>query len=126
MPSPERGGYQPEEPRRQEQEPVPYHRAARFAHERASARTYQALQDLAFSSPADLSVYRFLLDQAAYVAVLGEPPTAELDQRIVTHLAAGEPAELPRGILLALNECRQRARHIGPWVEGHYGPDPGP
>ena len=123
MSSPERGGYRPEEPRQPEREPLPYYRAARFAHERQSARTYQALQDLVYASPADLSVYRFLLDQTAYVTVLGERPTPDLDGTIAAQLASGEPAELPRGILLALNERRQRARRLGPWVEGHYGPD---
>ena len=124
MPSPERGGYQPEELRREEKEPLPYYRAARFAGERQSAHTYQALQDLVYASPADLSVYRFLLDQAAYVTVLGERPAPALDGTIAAHLAAGEPAELPRGVLVALAQRRQRARRLGPWVEGHYGPDP--
>ena len=126
MSSAERGGYRPEESRQPEREPVPYYGAARFVHERQSARTYQALQDLVYVSPADLSVYRFLLDQTAYVTVLSEPPLADLDRTITAHLASGVPAELPRGILLALTERRQRARRIGPWVEGHYGPDPDP
>lgn len=122
MPSAERGGYHPDEPGQPERGSLPYYRAAHFAQERQSAQAYRALQDLVFASPVDLSVYRFLLEQNAYVTVLGEPPPPALDQTITTHLAAGEPAVLPRGVLLALARRRQHARHVGPWVEGHYGP----
>ncbi len=123
MPSPERGpGGPPEQPRRPEHEPVPYHRTARFADERTAADVYTALQDTIFSAPCDLSAYRFLLDQAPHVAVLGEAPPAELDAHLEELLAPGEPATLPHSVLQVLSERRRQMSRRGPWSEGHYRP----
>ena len=123
MPSPERGpGGPPEQPHRSEQEAVPYHRTARFADDRTAAGVYQHIQATIFTTPCDLSAYRFLLDQAPHVAVLGTPPPPDLDHRLEELFAPGEPATLPRSVLQALVERRRQMGRRGPWVEGHYRP----
>jgi hypothetical protein len=38
-------------------------------------------------------------------------------------LAAGEPSELPEGILGFLRLRREEMRRLGPWVERHHRPD---
>jgi len=79
-------------------------------------------------SKCDLSAYRFQqpqIDQASYVAVLGEPPPEELARKIERLLAAGEPIELPDEVLRFFVERRKQAIQAGPWVEGHYRPGKG-
>ena len=123
MPSPEG------EPRSQppegspEQEPVPYHRAFRFNTERPARRAYFQAQDILFNTPeCDLSAYRFLIRQLWHVAVLGEPPPEELEQKIQGILSRGEPVTLPPEILKLLAEHRAQATKQAPWVERHYRP----
>ena len=95
MPSLEVGpGGSPDQPRRQEQEPVPYHRTARFADELLARRVYAAVQDTLFATPCDVSAYRFLLNQIPHVAVLGTQPPDDLDTQLQSLLAAGELATL--------------------------------
>ena len=124
MPSPEHGGPHPGEPshREQEHEPVPYHRAARFADERRSARTYRSVQDALFAAACDLSAYRVLINRVPHVAVVGEPPPADLDRRLDHLLAAGEPVALPDAVLTTLAARRAQAARLGPWIEGHHRP----
>src|SRR5215210_6138117 len=106
MPSPERppqpGG--PDDRPRPEQEPGPYLRAARFAGERPAGQVYFQLQETIYTAdPNDLSVYRLRLREVWHVAILGERPPAELDQRITAILAAGESVTLPADIVAALH-----------------------
>ena len=123
MPSPEHGpGGPAEQPSRPENEPVPYHRTARFADDRTAAGVYQRIQDTIFTVPCDLSAYRFLLDQAPHVAVLGAPPPPELDTQLAAMLAAGEPATLPGVVLQVLTERRRQMSGGSVWTEGHYRP----
>ena len=123
MPSPERGPSGPsEQPRQPEHEPVPYHRTARFADDRTAAGVYQRIQETIFSAPCDLSAYRFLLDQAPHVTVLGAPPPPELDGHLEAMLGTGEPATLPSSVLQALSERRRQMSGQGFWREGHYRP----
>ncbi len=124
MPSPERGpDGPPEQPRRPEHEPVPYHRTARFAGEGPAGVAYAAAQRAIFAGPAnDLSAYRFQLNRVFHVAVLGERPPADLDQQLAAILATGETAQLPRDVLQALSDRRARAIQQDPWTEGHYRP----
>ncbi len=124
MPSPEYGpGDPPEQPRRQEDEPVPYHRTARFAGEQPAGRAYFSAQRAIFDGPPnDLSTYRFQLNHIYHVAVLGEAPPAELDRQLTDILASGEPAALPSDVLRALTDRRNQAITRGPWSEGHYRP----
>ena len=123
MPSPERGpGGPSEQPRRPDDEPVPYHRTAHFADELVARRVYAAVQDTLFATPCDVSAYRFLLNQEPHVAVLGAPPPAELDERLRSFLAEGSPATLPPDVLAALAERRRRMSRGRTWMEGHYRP----
>ena len=124
MPSPEHGPTGPaEQPRRQEDEPVPYQRASRFADEPAAGRAYDAAQRAIFVGPPnDLSAYRFQLNTIYHVAVLGEPPPAALAAQLTEILASGEPATLPYDVLAALAERRRQLRRHGFWTEGHYRP----
>src|SRR5690349_5954909 len=118
MPSGERGEYQPAS------QTDPYYIASRFGLERPSQRAYARLQETIFGAGANLSAYRFILNRAWYVAVLGDPPPDKLDRRLRRVLATGEPCVLPTPILGYLQERRVRAKGLGPWVEGHYGSEP--
>ena len=124
MPSPEHGlGGPPEQPQQPETEPVPYHRTARFADEPSAGLAYTAAQRAIFEGPPnDLSAYRFQLNTVYHVAVLGEPPPAELDQQLTEILSTGEPATLPPDVLAALAERRRQMSRRGFWSEGHYRP----
>ena len=124
MPSPERGPSEPtEQPRRREDEPVPYHRTARFADEPSAGLAYGAAQRAIFDGPPnDLSAYRFQLNTIYHVTVLGEPPPADLDDQLTEILASGEPAILPAEVLAALAERRRQMSRRGFWSEGHYRP----
>jgi len=119
MPSPER-------PRgsEAEHEPQPYSRAARFPGEQPAGRAYCQAQDAIYRAreEVDLSAYRFHLDRVWHVAVLGESPPAELDERLQQILAAGEPTDLPADILQQLLARRAQASQLGGWVEGHHRP----
>src|SRR5438552_2435392 len=119
MPTPER----PETQGHHEAEPVPYHRAARFAGERAAGRVYGQLQAAVYArTDCDLSVYRILLDRVSHVAVLGLPPPMDLDRRIMRLLARGELVELPPPVLATLAARRAESIREGPWVERHHRP----
>src|SRR5262245_47176804 len=113
MPSPELGGGppDPENQPRHELEPVPYVRAALFADELTAKTAYFAAEETVrvAQTECDLSVYRLLLAHVSHVAVIGEPPPTEVDASLRTILATGEPATLPRGVLLALAQRRQQA-----------------
>jgi hypothetical protein len=122
MSSPERPGGQAEEPRK-EHEQAPYCLAARFKSETPAKLAYFSAQDLIFGDErADLSAYRFLLDQVSHVALVGKPPPDDLQKKLETLLSKGEPTSLPPDILQALNQRRTEAKNIAPWVEAHYRP----
>jgi hypothetical protein len=118
MPSPERGGYQPE---RERKEP-PFHQAARFTEERLAGRVYKQAEQTIYENDCDLSTYRLQVDRAWHVAVLGEVPPQALAGQLQTILAAGEPTTLPREVLTLLMERRRQAGKVAPWVERHYRP----
>ena len=121
MPSPE-GEPRPSEGK-PEQEPAPYHRASRFRGESSSRRAYTQAQDILFNTPeCDLSAYRFLLRQLWHVAVLGESPAEDLEQKLQEILDRGQPVDLPPDILKFLSERRDQATKEAPWVERHYRP----
>jgi hypothetical protein len=101
-------------------EPIPYLRAARFGGERPAGRAYNEAQELIFRDPGcELSVYRLQLDRTWHVAVLGEQPREDLEQRLQAILSRGEPASLPEEILRELARRRAQATKLGPWVERH-------
>ena len=116
MPSAERGEQPPEQER--------YYKASRFPGEEQAGRAYFKAQDTIFEAKdrAELSAYRFHLDEIYHVAVVGERPRARLERKIERILASGEAVELPEDILDALWERRELARQINPWVEAHHRP----
>ncbi len=124
MSSPERGPGGPSEPpRRHEYEPAPYHRTARFAGEQPVGGADTADQQAIFAGPSnELSTYRFLLNRALNVSVLGELPPAEMDRQMTEFLATGGLADLRSDVFRALSERRRQAITRGPWSEGHYRP----
>src|SRR3712207_2352312 len=104
MPSPEGGfrGYSdPEEPNNQpnkehKEMEGPYYMASRFRSELPAKLAYTQAQELIFHDrKADLSAYRFLLDDASHVAVVGSAPHDRLQKRLEKILSYGEPAALP-------------------------------
>jgi hypothetical protein len=117
MPSPE---HPP--PPGPEREPRPFCLAARFRAEATAGRSYARAQQAIFAADCDLSAYRFQLDQAWHVAVLGAPPTEELTTTLTTLLATGESVTLPAEVVQLLAKRRAEQRRFGSWVEGHYRP----
>lgn len=130
MPSEQLGGRQQEPNRerqerqeRQEREQPPYYQAARFDGERPAGQAYQQAQKAVYEDrESDLSAYRFQLERVYHVAVLGEPPSAETDEKLAQILAEGELTALPLDVLKALQERRTQMKQQGCWVEGHYRP----
>jgi hypothetical protein len=119
MPSPESrpGG------RSHEQEPVPYYRAARFRGEKPAGRAYNQAQAAIFTAEdCDLSTYRFHLNKVWHVAVLGQAPPPELEQRLEHTLSGGEPTTLPEDMVRVLAGRRAQATQLGPWIERHQRP----
>jgi hypothetical protein len=99
-----------------------YCRAARFRSQGAAGRSYEQAQELLYASPCDLSAYRFLLDQVAFVAVIDELPSEDLERKLMAILAAGESVSLHDDILKQLAARRAQATQLGAWVEGHHRP----
>ena len=124
MASPERGPDGPEEPVSREHEPVPYHRAARFAGEQPAGRAYTQAQRVIYEAPqpVDVSVFRLQLNRLWHVAALGLVPPAPVLQALETILATGEPAERPAEVWQTLRQRRAQAARQGPWVERHHRP----
>lgn len=97
--------------------------AFRFAGERPAARAYFRAQELIFATPdADLSVFRFLLEQVSHVAVIGNKPRRETTQRLERICSAGLPVTLTPDILRRLQQRREDAMKEGDWVERHHRP----
>jgi hypothetical protein len=96
MPPPEGEPRQPPPEGKPEQEPVPYYHTARFHYEAPARRAHFQAQELLFRTPdADLSAYRFLLQQIWHVAVLGESPPEDLAKQLETVFARGDPLSCP-------------------------------
>jgi hypothetical protein len=111
-----------------EQEKAPYYKAARFTDEKPSSRAYRRAQDLIYRASCELSTYRIQLRTAPgtglvwHVAVIGERPGEDLEQKLTTILAIGKPTPLPDEVLKILAERRRQAKRLGPWVERHQWP----
>ncbi len=122
MPSPERGGPRQKEPKKEDEQP-PYYQAARFEGERPAGQAYLQAQEVIFKDrKSDLSAYRFQLERVYHVAVVGEPPSRETDEKLARILSEGELTSLPPDILKALYRRRNQMKQHGEWVEGHYRP----
>jgi hypothetical protein len=106
-----------------EQEPIPYHRAARLRGKRPAGEAYVQAQDAIYGTPVcDLSVYRFHINRIWHVAALGELPPEDLAQKLQEILSTGEATALPPQVLKLLIERRNQAMREGPYVERHYRP----
>jgi hypothetical protein len=114
-----RGEHYP--PRERKDDLPAFHRSARFTGESPAGLAYQQAQEALYSGPPnDLSTFRLLLNDAWYVAVLGQEPPQSLHDQLTTLLASGEPADLPPALWQALNLRRKQAIRQAPWVERHY------
>ena len=107
------------------QEPMPYYQAARFPNKAAAGAVYIPLQTLVFEeqNECELSVYRLKITQGWHVVVLGETPDDTLHQQIEALLSKGTIVNLHHerpDVIDYLQSRRAQARHIAPWVEGHY------
>lgn len=104
-----------------EQESIPYYKAARFKGEESAVQAYFQTQEAIFKVPeCDVSAYRFHINRIWHVAVLGETPREDLDQKLHEILSTGEPVSLPPYLLKFLTKRRNQAIKKGPWVERHY------
>ncbi|MCZ7570763.1 MAG: hypothetical protein M5U01_19560 [Ardenticatenaceae bacterium] len=119
MPSPEKPG---EEPQKEEEPKPAYCKAARFASEESAGQAYFQTQEAILNVPCDLSTYRFQLQQIWHVAVVGEPPSEELEQQLDEILSGGARTSLPPEILFFFQERRRQAAKFGSRVERHYRP----
>lgn len=95
---------------------------ARFRRDPAAKRVYNQIQEAIRATPCDLSVFNLRLDGEPIVVVVGDQPTADLDEHIHRYLAAGSPTDLPQHVITLLRERSIEERRKGPWSEGHYGP----
>src|SRR3954471_4154373 len=108
-----------------EQEPRSYQRAAHFFGERPAGRAYSQARNAIFAAEdCDLSVFRVQFDRDCLVAVLGEPPPAELDRQLERILSRGDPATLSAEMSEALTARRAEMTKLGPWVERQIYPSP--
>jgi hypothetical protein len=101
-----------------------YYQAARFpAGERPAGVAYFQIQRLIYQDrDCDLSVFRFQLQRIYHVAVLGEPPQPNLEAKLSSALANGQPTLLAEEVLRILQQRRAQATRQGPWVERHWRP----
>ncbi len=107
-----------------ERQPVPYHRAARFAAEAPARTAYFAAQGavLGYEGQVDLSTYRVQIDAIYHVVVLGAEPPAALGARIDAILATGEAATLhPTVLTRHAARRREQSRH-GSSIARHHRP----
>jgi len=120
MPSPEgRGGPPHQGEPSKEQEQQPYYLAAWFYAEPSAEQTYfHVRQLLSGDERADLSVYRFLLNEISHLVVIGAQPPEDLDGQLRSAMSTGEPILLPSTVVKALHQIQ-----YGFWIEGHYRPD---
>ena len=124
MVSPEdKVGRSPEPEQPNEQEFNPYYLASRFNSDRTSGRVYFQAQELIFNAPdSELSAFRFQIDRIYHVAVVGDKPQPELEDRLTNLLSAGESVTLSTMVLKLLVARRQQQIKHGPWIERHYRP----
>ncbi len=101
-----------------------YYLASRFKGERPSGRAYFQAQEFIFSHSSDLelSVYRMQIDSVYHVAVLGDKPPQDAEDKLKDILSAGEYTQLPSMLLKVLIVKRWQETKHGPWVERHYRP----
>jgi hypothetical protein len=82
--------------------PAPYYLAAAFFDEQRAGRAYNRAAELLFATEGcDLSAYRFYVGPTWYVAIVGEPPAAALEQQLRRILMYGRLTPLPPEVCLS-------------------------
>ncbi len=99
-----------------------YLHAVRFKREAAAKRAYIQAQEAIRTTECDLSVYNLRFNGDPAVVVLGDAPSADLDERLRKMLSAGTPADLPPDVITLLTQRSLAERQKAPWSEGHYDP----
>src|SRR5687767_4014016 len=106
-----------------EQDSTPYYLASKFSGEKPAGTAYFTAQELIFNAPdCELSVYRFQLSRIYHVAVVGDKPEQELEDKLKDILSKGEPTSLPSMVLQQLLARRLQQTQHGEWIERHYRP----
>src|SRR6266511_973876 len=104
-----------ERPSSHDSGPKLYCRAAWFQTDDLAGRAYfRAQRAILQDDVCDLSVYRLLLHRVWHVAVLGEQPRRDLEERLDSILSQGQPASLPVQVLEELQRRRALATKLGP------------
>lgn len=95
---------------------------ARFRRDVAAKRFYTEIQEAIRTAACDLSVYNLRFNGEPTVIVLGDKPSADLDERLRRMLSKGSSATVPQDVIVMLTERSIAERRKGPWSEGHYDP----
>ncbi len=121
----ERGRLLPPKP----EPPQPYSLAARYPDgQSAEAPYFESQQVIHDNEQLELSSYRLQLRRLNsteldwHVAIVGDQPPAEFDQRFRRILATGELVELPADVQEFLRQRRAVMTRNAQWTEGHYRP----
>lgn len=97
--------------------------AARFRTPKRAQAIYRQVERALYQGEAsELSAFNIILDGVPHVVILGEQPTARLQDQLTRLLEAGQAAELPADVVATLRRRREQERGKGRWVEGHYRP----
>ncbi len=110
-----------------ESESERYSLSAWYPDHHSSSRPYNRIQQLIYENEnLPLSIYRLKFEglenfnDGYYIAVLGEKPSEEYQERFRRILSGGEEVELPPEAMESLWQRRQETSQLGQWVEGHY------
>ncbi len=104
-----------------------YSLSMRYPDQHSSSRPYNRIQKLIYENEnLPLSIFRLKFEgldnfnDGYYIAVLGEKPSEEYQERFRRILSGGEEVQLPAEAMEALWQRRQETSKMGDWVEGHY------
>ena len=95
-------------------EPRGWTRVSRFDSADEARVVYEALRDLLTLDDLDASTFRFTVNGASHVALLGEDPlAATTEERVHSLLGRGVVSEVPIDVSRQLQERRSRFRSTG-------------
>ncbi len=107
----------------------PYSLAARYPDGQSAEAPYFEAQQVIFDNEQlELSSYRLQLRRLNseefdwHVAIVGDQPPKEFDQRFRRILSIGELVELPLDVQDFLRRRRSEMTKNAQWTEGHYRP----
>ena len=108
----------------EQSDPLPrYALTVRLRRVQAAKCVYDQIQQVLYEAEeSDLSTYNLQLNGVLFVAVVGEPPPADLHERLRQILTIGTAETLPEEVLVMLQRRREQEQRKGPWVEHHYRP----